>query len=125
MWFLLPRYLLNLSHLLKPHPVLGHLRRTSTITTRSMVILSLSIANYSLSNLPARTLHSNLFELLLLLLLNSHLKAPLLNIPYEIFKPFYSNFSHIQIMVNPPHKLYLSPLILLHHGILILPVATI
>ena len=59
--------------------LLGHLGRTSAITARIMVILSLSVADYSLSNLPARTLHSTLFELLLLLLLKSHLEVPLLN----------------------------------------------
>ena len=40
-------------------------------------------------------------------------------------KLYYSNFSHIQILVNLPHKFYLSPQVLLRHGILIMPVVTI
>ena len=76
---LLPRYLLNLSLLLKPHPIplfitlLGHLGRSSAITVKSMVMLSLSVTDYSLSNLPTRTFHPTLFE--------RPLKVPLLNFP--------------------------------------------
>ena len=106
MWFLLPRYLLKLLLLLRLHLVLllrihlDHLRRTSTITKTNMVMFSL--ADYSLSNLPARTLHSSLFILLLLLLLKSLLKAPLPNIPLKIFKLSYNNSSHKfnQALVN-------------------------
>ena len=130
MWFLLPRYLLNSFLLLKHHPALllrtylDHLRKTSATTARSMVMLSLSVVDCSLSNLLARTPHSSLFTLLLLPQLKSPLRAPFLNFPWDIFKPFYINFSHIQIVVKIPHKFYLSPQVLLRHGILIMPVAT-
>ena len=82
MWFLLPRYLLNLLLMLRPHLVpllriyLDQLERTFVITVKSMVILSLSVANYSLSNLLAKALYSNQLVLLLLLLLKVFRKYP-------------------------------------------------
>ena len=133
MLFLLPRYLLNLLLLLRLHLVLllkihlDHLGRTIAITTRSMVMLSLSVADYSLSNLLARTLHSSLFVLLLLLILKRLLKASLPNFPFKIFKLCYNNFSHnfSLTLVNLPYKSCLSPQVPLSHGILTLPIATI
>ena len=60
---------------------LDHLKRTFAITTKSMVKLSLSVTNYSLSNLLDKALHSNLLVLLLLSLLKSLSKEPPLNSP--------------------------------------------
>ena len=129
MWFLLLMYLLNLLILLIPHPIsllithINLLGRTFAIIAKSIVILSLRVADYSLSNLQDKTLYFGLLVFLLLLLLKNLSKVSLLKSTWKIFNLFYNNFSQTQ--VNLPHKFYLSPQVPLHYCISIMPVAII
>lgn len=115
MWFLLLRYPLNILLLFRHHLILSlrtHLdfifpKKTTVTTAKSMTMWSLSVINYSLSNLlhPSRTSAATTTE--------SSSKSTL-KFSIKGIKLFYNNYN--QNLINLPVKSHLSHQVFLFHG---------